>query len=212
MSWSDVFVPTMTGTQYTAIPSIDAGWSQNTSNGTWRESTNGVSYGVVASPGAARAYFNGAIGNDQAAECQIVGTSLEQEEGLLIRFTDGDPATFWGGTGYLMYVEAGSQLIVVRLDGGGSHTTLDSTSYSPSTGDVLRLEMVGTSWKAKVNAASFLIGTDATYGSGTVGLWAGITLDDTINLSIYAFKGQEQAATPAGWGPLLGLHRDRLVN
>jgi hypothetical protein len=212
MAWSTVFGPDLfIGSAFTSLPTYNAAYTQNGSNGDWRIGSNGLSAGCAAFA-SARCTLATPPAADQSAEFTIVGSSLQKEEGLVIRFTDGDAGNFWGGTGYLVYVESDNLLHVVRLDGGGSHTQLTTFSYTPTTLDVLRFEIIGTTWEVFVNAVSKGNGIDANYASGTVGLWSGSSLDDTGGCSIDNFTVQTWSGSAAGhptmrrWGgtPLMG--------
>jgi hypothetical protein len=202
MSWSTFFGPdAFTGTQYTALPSYNAAYAQDTNNGTWRISTNGTSAGASVSA-TARCYLVSAPGLNQAAEFTMHAGSapnLQKEQGIALRFTDGDSGSFWGGTGYVAFVEVGNLAYVERLDGGGSHTNLDTFSYTPSDGDVFRFEAVGTRLEVFVNGGSIGFTTDSTYSTGTVSLWCGTSVDDSGFLSIDDFTVYEDTSSGSPW-------------
>lgn len=212
MAWSTIFGPdAYTATQYTALPTYNAAaYAQNTSDGTWRISTNGTSAGCTVST-SARCYYIGSVGDDQAGEYTVTGSSVDRNWGICLRFTDGDSGNFWGGTGYNLQNFTDGTARVFRLDGGGTHPQLASWSYTPSSGDVFRFEVIGTQLEGKVNGVSLGTVSDATFTSGTVSLWSGASLDDFSNMSIDAFTIEEQAAaggqpTMRRWGgiPFMG--------
>lgn len=199
MGWTTVFGPDgFNGTAFTALPTYNAAYAQDTANGTWRISSNGISAGCTVTS-AARCYLVSAPAADQAVEYVIIGTLLKHEEGLTIRFTDGDSGNFWGGTGYVGYVEIDNQFHFVRLDGGGSHTELGAYAYTPASGDTIRIEFVGIQWVLIAAGATLAISTDATYASGTVGLWSGTSIDDSVSMSVDAFTAQTFAAATDGY-------------
>jgi hypothetical protein len=207
VAWTLKYSDTFTDTQYTALPTHNAAWAQDTANGTWRISTNGTSAGTSVST-TARAYLTGASvpSANQAAQFSMAGTSLQREQGLVLRFTEDATLSFWGGIGYVAYVELGDVLYVHRLDGGGSHTQIASAAYLPITGDVLRFEIIGTGLEVFINGVSLLTVTDATHASGTVGMWCGSSIDDSGNMSVDNFAAYEDA----GGGSFIAA-RNRII-
>lgn len=205
MSWSPFHGPDpFTGTQYTPLTSYSAAYTQNTSNGTWRLSTNGTSAGCTVASGSARCSLVSAPPANMAAEFTMTGTSLQREQGIAVRFTDGDPGNFWGGTGIVVYVENDNKIYVQRLNGGGSHTLLDTVPYTPTSGDALRVETIADAITVRISLTSILTVHDSTYASGTVSLWSGLSLDDGSNMSIDNFTVYELIAdgqpTMRRWG------------
>lgn len=214
MSWSLFATDPFTGTPFDPLSA--SLWTYAVTG--FRISANGTSAGNAAV--GSRVFLASAPANDQAVELVLRGSSsatLEKEEGILLRFTDDGDDTFWGGIGYLAYVESGNQLIVVRLDGGGSHTTIGSGAYVPFDGDVLRAEIIGDQLSFYANLGALLLGpiTDATYASGSVGMFAGTSFDDASNMSIDSFTAYESAAagqpTTKRWGgvPHMGTQKLR---
>lgn len=202
MAWTTVFGPDpFTATQFTALPTYNAAYAQDVANGAWRISSNGTSAGctVIAT---ARCYLVSAPGNNQAAEYTVNGSTPDRTWGLVFRFTDGDSGNFWGGTGYVGFNDASqTRLRIERLDGGGSHTQLSTGAYTPTSGDTFRGELVGSSIALLINGAGKVSTTDATYTSGTVGLWGGDSIDDLTNVSVDNFTVyQESAAAGLTWG------------
>lgn len=201
MSWSTFFGPDgFTGTQYTSLPTYDSSYTQDVLNGTWRISTNGTSAGCTVIS-TARCALVSAPADDQAAEFTVNGSNLDLTWGIAFRFTDGDSGNFWGGTGYVAFNDQGnSRLRLERLDGGGSHTQLAvSSSYTPSSGDVFRFEIVGDQIDVLINGSGKISTTDSTYTSGTVALWAGTSLDDFVSMSVDDFTVYEAAAGGKPW-------------
>jgi hypothetical protein len=193
VSWTQKFSDAFTDTAFTALPTHNAAWAQDTGNGTWRISSNGTSAGTTTS-GGARCYITGASAPaaDQACQFKIMGSLRFREEGLLTRFTDGSPGNFWGGTGYLVYVETPDQLLMHRLDGGGSHTQIASSTRAIQDNDVLRSEAVGSGLTVIRNGTDTAISvTDATFTSGAVGVWCGTSIDDTTSMSVDDFVAEE---------------------
>lgn len=191
MAWTQVFQDTFVDTAFTSLLTHDATWGFMVN--TWRISSNGTSAGAVPFGSTARISMLNKLANTQAVECTLVGSSLEVEEGLLIRFQEEGTTGFWDGIGYLTYIESGHQLITVRLDGAGSHTTLQTSSYTPVTGDVLRIEAIGSSISAYVNGGLIHTVVDTGFPNGRGGMWAATTLDDTVNMSIETFTAYEQS-------------------
>jgi hypothetical protein len=185
MSWIPKASFSFAGTQYTALPDYDAAFAQDTTPGTWRLSTNGTSAGCTVA-GSARCWITGAAapGPDQAIRYTINGSSLQLQEGCAVRFTNGDLNDFWGGTGYVSFFSTTATIDSYRLDGGGSHTLLAQTAFTPTTGDRLSGEAVGSDITVLVNGSQIHLFTDATYSDGDVALWSGSSLDDSTNLSI----------------------------
>lgn len=212
MAWVQVAADGFTDTPggFAHLQTHNPIWTQDEANGIWRISSNGTSAGASVFA-TARCYLVSAPAADQAAEFTIRGTSLERETGLILRFTDGDSGNFWGGVGYVTYFEAGHILETHRLDGGGSHTQIASVSYTPVDGDQLRVEMIGTRLEVFINGVSQYAVTDATIASGTVSLWAGISIDDTTNTSIDDFAAYQQAVSTLtlGWLPTTQIVRGR---
>lgn len=202
MSWAQVFQDTFAGTAFQALSSHDPAWATAASGETeLRISSNGTSAGAGASP--SRSYLASGPANDQAAEITIRGSSLIKEEGILIRYTSNDPSNFWGGFGYVAFYETavGTRLQLWRLD-AGSHTQLANIAVTPADGDALRVEAVGTTISLYVNGIGLADIPDATYGSGTVGIFAGSSFDDTTSMSIDTFTAYE---FQAGYTPDVGV-------
>lgn len=201
MAWTTVFGPDpFTGTPFTALPTYDAAYTQDVTNGTWRISTNGTSAGSVAVSGP-RVSLVSAPAADQAVEFtfQTSGSISALDAGLNFRFTDGDPGNYWGGTGYRVHYESAGVFRLSRLDGGGSHTSLTTGSATPVNNDVLRAEIIGSSIEIFLAGISIITFTDATYATGTVGMFSGSSLNEAVNFSVDLFTAQEQAAAIAGY-------------
>lgn len=205
MPWSTVFGPdAFNGTAFTALPTYNSAYTQislGSGGGDWRISSNSIAAGCTVAS-TARCSLVSAPAADQSAEYTILGPSLAsllREEGLLLRFTDGDAGNFWGGTGYVAFIETDQSLYIYRLDGGGSHTLLGSVAITPANLDVWRFEIIGSAWAVQQNGAVRFNATDATYATGTVGLWAGLSLDDSTNMSVDGFTVQTFAAASAGY-------------
>ena len=194
MAWQQTFADFMTGTPFASLPSREAAWEQNTTFGTWRISTGGFTAGCTVSATARCYLISSQPGPDQSCRFTLVAglsPNLQVEEGLLVRFLEDDTNDFWGGIGYVTYVESGNQLIIQRLDGGGSHTPIAVETYTPANGDVLRVEVVGSTIKALVNGLEIIEVNDATHTTGTVGVWSGTSLDDQNAMSVDNFVAEE---------------------
>lgn len=200
MPWSTVFGPDgFNGTAFTALPTYNSAYAQDVANGTWRISSNGISAGCTVTA-SARCYLVSAPAADQSAEYTLITSGdLLKEEGLVVRFTDGDAGNFWGGTGYLTFIETDSKIYVYRLDGGGSHTLLTSVSVTPANLNVFRFEIVGSNWAVYLGGALQANGSDATYASGTVSLWSGASFDDSLSMSVDNFTAQTFTASTDGY-------------
>lgn len=175
------------GTAFTHLDAYNSAYVQDTANGHFRISTNGTSAGCVVIT-APRCLLSTAPRPNHAAQFAIAGSDVTLAFGLALRFTDGDPGVFWGGTGYVLFYNGSNQIQVDRVDGAGSHTNLALWSYTPASSDVFRGEIVGTTIEGFVNGVSKGTVTDGTYSTGKVGLWCGGTsFDDGTNMSIDQF-------------------------
>jgi len=184
MSFATFFSDACTDTAFTALPTHNAAWAQDPGQGTWRISSNGTSAGCTVTS-SARCYLAVAPGPLQAMQFAILGSSLAHEEGILSRFTEDNFNGFWGGIGYVSFLEAGDQLLTHRLDGGGSHTQIASGTYAPVSGDIFRNEWPTlTSLRVMVDGVENYNVTDATYATGSVGLFGGVSIDDSALMSI----------------------------
>lgn len=204
MAWTQFFQDIFIDTAFVSLSTHNSTWASAASGETeLRISSNGTSAGASSSP--SRSYLASAPANDQAAEITIRGSSFLKEEGLLLRYTPNpsDALNFWAGFGYLLFYETslGDRLQLWRLD-LGTHTQLANIGIvAPADGDVLRGECVGTTIRVMVNGNALAEIDDATYASGTVGIFAGLSFDDTTSMSIDDFTVyQDVGVAPAMGG------------
>lgn len=164
----------------------------------WAEFVNG--YKIVSnqadavnagSPGQRAYYIGAAAGTDQFSAA-TVGTGLATNGGFDTRVfvrLSGSGTTVngyelaWGDT-------RGTNVVIFRLDSGGE-TTLQTTSLTVAPGDVMRLEVEGSTLRAYQNGVQ--IGTnvtDANHTTGEVGIHGYFTGYDVFD----AWEGGDLAA------------------
>jgi len=115
-----------------------------------------------------------------------------------------------GERGYVLWDSAGTYKL--ERDDAGTFTTLISTiANSPSGGDVLKLQAVGSTLTAWVNGSIVGTVTDTTYSTGAPGMVgygnsAQVTLDDWEGVDVGAGGGGGSgAAFRRGSMPLFGV-------
>jgi len=113
-----------------------------------------------------------------------------------------------GESGYIFWASAGSYLL--QRDDAGTLTTLVSTiANSPSGGDVLKLQAVGSTLTAWVNGSIVASVSDTTYSTGAPGMVgyganAVVTIDDWEGVDVGG-GGGGGAAFRRGSLPMLGV-------
>lgn len=169
MAWTSQFTFAFTGTQYTALPSVNATWVND--HGTNRIGTGGATAG---SAGESRSHITTTLADKQAVQIKILDSNAAGQ-GVTLRANAGS-ASYWGWTGYLFVWENDATVKIYRSN-NGSGTSLGSYSQTLSSGDVLRGEADGSTIRLLVNGTERISVTDATYSSGYAGLFSGGTLD-----------------------------------
>jgi hypothetical protein len=109
--------------------------------------------------------------NDQYAQATITGTG--GDTGVAVRVSgDNGYIAYWAGSG-------STGLFILRRD-AGAYVTLATLASQSLVGQVLRIEATGTTITVKKNGTAVLTATDATYATGSAGIYAttGGTLDD----------------------------------
>ncbi len=88
---------------------------------------------------------------------------------------------------------------LIRLDSGALGATLGTYSYTVATGDVIKLDVAGSSLTCKVNGTSRITATDTTYSSGS----AGVASFGRSYLLADAWAGGDASAPPVITATLL---------
>jgi hypothetical protein len=137
-----------------------------------------ASNAVTAQGANVVAYWNPAVNTfsaDQHAQVTYVTANSGNFGGVLVRHD------VTGHSNFYLYYENGPNDNLYRFD-SGSFTQIHGTSGgSAVAGDVVRLEVAGTTFTMKRNGTTRTTQTDATYSSGQPGLGAfqgGEKLDD----------------------------------
>lgn len=135
----------------------------------------------------ANQYVQGTIYHDPTYTTAVVdGHELE------LRFRSAISAH--SCTGYECYLSLNNGITVVRWNGSRGDFTpiIDAGSYTPTTGDVLRVEMVGSNITVKINGVVKGTGSDSTYSSGQpgigVGPYPGVTGANLLRFGWSAFE------------------------
>ena len=124
------------------------------------------------------AYYNAVVwANDQWSEVQLTGLGVEQ----------GGPAVRLSATavtGYVFAVDNSGTSYFIAKGVNGNTPILASGAHGFAVGDVLRLEVQGTTLRAYVNGTLLASVVDADIPSGNAGLWiynhaaAGLAVDN----------------------------------
>ncbi len=153
-------VPTQTFTGSNGDP-LDANWT--TMQGSWRIWGN-----QAASTGSAihLAYWDtDTFADDHYAQAKIYNSLGRSAGGVGVRLT--------GNRGYVAVVGGGrDEITVYRIDAGVQTSLFAFTGISPliGDGDMIRLEVEGSTLRPKVNGVSLGTTSDATYTGGSAGL------------------------------------------
>lgn len=109
-----------------------------------------------------------------------------------------------GTSGYIAAIQGGSGGTVYKITGSASYSSIGTFAATSANNDLWRMTIVGTTITITQNGVSKFSGTDATYASGTPGLYQeGTALTDS-QLSLFA-AGANQAATPTA-SPVAGTY------
>ena len=107
------------------------------------------------------AYYSGSFSNDQFAEGKIAQVgSVGQYMGVVVRSGEGN--------GYGCYVTSGAFNVWKTVS--YSWTSLASGGITLNAGDVIRLEVSGTTLTAKQNGSTLWSGADSALSSGAPGI------------------------------------------
>jgi hypothetical protein len=189
-----------------ALPASDSftysnGKLSTVSSGAWADASGTFFVQVAsnaatfdASAGDCLAYWaSDVFGNDQSSQAVITGTAYP---GLAVRVTGS-------GNGYLTYNNSGTLAIEKMV--GGARTNLANWTFT--SGHTEFFSAVGTTLQVKDNGVSVGTTTDATFGSGSAGLFmyngGSGTADNWV--------GDNVGGAATTWGALLGLRNNRLV-
>lgn len=154
---------TFTGASGTELHAYNAGWTQIRSDVAEIDSNTAV----LRAGGSEGAYkwVTDTFTADGYVQAKIVNAS--NYGGVGFRLTGTSNATF---NGYLALTDGGA--IDLQLVTNGVRSGLQGGMGSISSGDTLKLEVVGTSLKVYINGVQ--VGTtvtDSTYSSGQPGMW-----------------------------------------
>lgn len=173
-----------TNTNGTALATHSASWTQN--NGAMDIQTNSLHPNSAA--GQSIAGWNAdTFGNDQYAQITIAAITTGTYIGPAVRVATSNL------TGYRCV--AASNEVLLQLENGGSETGLGTYTATINVGDVIRLEISGTSLVCKVNGVSRITATNATLTSGRGGVSGynnavGVRADDWEASDLSAATGQ----------------------
>lgn len=169
IAWISRFSEPFTGTQYTALPSVNAAWVND--HGTNRIGTGGTTLG---SAGESRSHLTTELSNTQAAQLTILNSNASTQ-GIIVRATAGS-AAYWGFTGYAIVITNNASVDIYRAN-SGTGTLLASKARTIASGDVLRVEAIDGEITAFINGTAVISAIDYTYRGGFVGVFSGGTLD-----------------------------------
>lgn len=145
---------------------LGSNWSTVTGRSALQIASNAVNAASVAWCAARVATGAATIGNDQYAQATIANVGAFDYVGVLVR-VDGS------GNGYGVHIDGRSGIAtnsIFKMTAGGVTGYLGTGSLTVSAGDVLRLEMSGSTLTLKKNGATVDTATDATYASGQPGI------------------------------------------
>jgi hypothetical protein len=115
------------------------------------------------------AYWNPAVNsfsNDQHAQATYVTATSFDHAGVVVRHDTSGHSNF-----YLFFAN-GSNLSIYKCTAGSYLQIGTGTNSGFANGDVLRLEVVGSTLTAKVNGTTFITVTDSSFTSGQPGILA----------------------------------------
>ena len=152
---------------------IGGNWTTVTGKGNIQIVSN-VAIGTIS--GINAAYWNAdAFSNNQYSQVKL-GAVASTWFGPAVRFSSS------AYTGYLAESSNGTSLVLYKVI-AGTTTSLASYTVTVSAGDIIRLEVVGSTLTVKHNGTTRITHTNAEIASGSCGLWvndsdAAKSLDD----------------------------------
>lgn len=182
---------------------LGASWTEQAGSGGYKIVSNAAT--PVSLTGADAWTFNNTVAwpNNQYSQANITvtGTSGSQAgEGVAVRAASG------AVTGYRIVIDhAASGNFDLEKQNAGSLTTIANTTQAFTDGDLLYLEVQGTSLVVKINGATIaaLSSTDASIASGNAGITFS-TSETAASLDNWE-GGNFINALPPGLGPSLSM-------
>lgn len=108
-------------------------------------------------------WSGGAVANDQFSQITVVAVNAtDYGQSVIARFVDGD--------NFYEFVALNSSLVRLRKWVAGVSATIDTQTLTVVNGDVMRIEVSGSSITCKINGST-VIGpiTDTSFSSGGIG-------------------------------------------
>jgi hypothetical protein len=160
---------TFNGTNGTSLPSYNANWVITDSGG-----FNNLT--IEGTPGVGGAGSNTRNGstwtNDQWTELTIDSTNLASDNFFVgVRITTGNANNctgYWAG--YSFGTFGNRTYRIVKFTSSSSFTNLVTGTHTAAVGDVVNVQIVGTSLTLTVNGVTEATVTDATYSTGSPGM------------------------------------------
>lgn len=113
---------------------------------------------------------------DMRVDAAVV--SVSNNCGVAARVTDA--------SNYIRYMQTGSVLSIVQVLSGATTTLGSNFSHSPTPGDVLRLNVHGTSVTGYLNGVAVITGTTSLATGTRAGLYSGLALGILDSFKAYA--------------------------
>lgn len=189
-SWVLKFTDTFTGTHYDDLPTHNAAWTVD-GGSFWISSSNQL----ASSSSSNRTHITtSGISADQAAEVAMLNNG--DYAGPCVRYTSVDGTTD-NFTGYCAFYNGNTVYFYERK--GTDWGANNSWSRTFTSGDVLRIEMVGTQPRVYVNGTELTPApsTNADYATGQPGIRAPHAYDplaDTFNA--YSWESASGVSIP----------------
>lgn len=168
---------------------LGANWTDGLLTSSFSITGNAV---VCSMPNNAVAFYNAVVWPaDQYSECAISGLSGTSTDGpgLVVRCDAAGNNFYWA------VINADGDVTIAERVGGGGISNIASRTSTWVAGDVLRLEIQGTTIKVYQNGVQLGANiTDASIATGNAGLAYGSGVDGTID----NWAGGDFAAPPTG--------------
>ncbi len=144
---------------------LDGSWAKPTGvTLNFALSSNAV--GGATSAGSRLVYNTGTVGNKQFSQATCT-TIDDGDVGVACRIQTGS----FSGYSFANRTVANGGWLMERYDSGSVTPIASNAAAGGAANDVIRIEANGSTITAYVNGVVALTATDATYASGSVGLW-----------------------------------------
>jgi hypothetical protein len=177
-----------TASDSTAITTYDSNWTLL--NGNFAINTNEVHSNTASTDTLAR-WTAGSFNDNQYAEITLSALTSDGHIGVTVRSQEG------AFSGYGAYASS-QEVKIMEWNAGTPTTHYTGAAYSP--GDVLRLEISGTTLTLKKNGSMVTTVSDSTYSTGRPGLSGYSNLTGTRGDDWYADSLSSQGGGGGGGG------------